>query len=154
MFKSNDDLKKALEEIRKIKDFLEMHTNTKLSNQTIPKQTLMEYEKMRVNINFFREFVQKVMQSMGLSERDLAMSKDNIKRDPKLEALYKEADTLKCQLLINEAKFFRTQMREFLDSNRPFHGSYAKTQGAKDHQKKRVKKKFKTMNQRMKWNKM
>jgi hypothetical protein len=155
MFKNNNDVKKTLLEIRKIKDFLDDNISNPNLKQKVPAELKTELEKLKLSLAFFREFNAEFFRSIGLNENDLRknMQMHVPGRDPKADALFREADALKCELLLSRAKFIRENFKEYLEDNRPFQRS-KRDEVNQETAKKKNKKKFKGMKERMKWNKM
>ena len=153
MFKSSDDIKKTLLEIRKLKDYLDDNIKNPNLKQKVSPEMIAELNKLTLSLNFFKEFTSEVLKSVGLDDKEINKNMQLVvpDRDPQSQELFEQADALKCELLISQAKFYRENYREYLETNRPFQKNKSDN---KEGAKKKIKKKFKTMNERMKWNKM
>lgn len=156
MFKSDEDIKKALIDIRKLKDYLDDNVNNPMVKEKVPKDLKGELERLRLSLSFFNEFNNTFFKALGIDDQELnkVMQMNVPGRDPKAQALFQEADRLRCELLLSQAKFIQKNFKDYLDSNKPFEGRKKVTAEQKDAAKKKVKKKFKSMKERMKWNKM
>lgn len=156
MFKSDEDLKKALQDIRRLKDLLEANMNNPLMNEKVPPALKQEIDRLRLSLRFFTEFNQLFLRSIGVDEMELkrVMQMHVPGRDPKAQALFQEADKLRCELIIDQAKFIQKNFKDYLEGNKPFEQGKKSSAAAKTTAKKKVKKKFKSMQERMKWNKM
>lgn len=155
MFRSLKDVQKTLQEIRKMKDYLDDNVKNPNVRQKPPPELVKEYEKLKLSMALFNEMNQQVFKAMGLEPREMnrQMQRYVPGRDPKVEAVLREADALRCDLILSQAKFIRENYKEYLESNRPFQ-SVKRTEKSQEIAKKKVKNKFKGMTQRMKWNKM
>ena len=155
MFKSDDDIKKALNDIRRLKDMLDANINNPAVKGSVPRAVKEELDRLKLSLNFFSEFNLLFLKSLGYDDQELTRSMQLRVpgRDPKAEALFQEADRLRCELILSQARFIRKHFKDYLEGNRPFVAGKT-TDAQKKVTKKKMKKKFKSMKERMKWQKM
>lgn len=154
--KALSDVRGMVEQLKKLKDQLAEHLTDKLDEE-VPKHLVRQLVKIRENLEIYRAFNQKMREEQGIKHEDVlrAINAKLPLEDKEVAELLKEIDKFRCDVVLTQAKFYQHQMKDYKESHRPFaHTKKKASAGEKKVRKKKVKKKYKTMKEQMKWKKM